>query len=105
MNMLAFDPIRAVHHNFLRVSPYFAIPPKLYKRSEAIVRQVRVREVRERRENKKPNRRRATSEFNKTNHKLEEEVLSRKLLQLSNMYNIDVCITVMVLKQEINKGL
>ena len=38
MNMLAFDPIRAMCHDFLRVSQYFAIPPKLYKRSEAVVR-------------------------------------------------------------------
>ena len=30
MNMLAFD--------FLRVSQYFTIPPKLYKRSEVVVR-------------------------------------------------------------------
>ena len=33
MNMLAFDPIRATSHDFL----IFAIPPKLYKRSEAVV--------------------------------------------------------------------
>ena len=31
--------------DFLRVSQYFTIPPKLYKRSEAIVRLVR-REIR-----------------------------------------------------------
>ena len=37
MNMLAFDPIREMSHDFLRVSQYFAIPPKLYKRTEAIV--------------------------------------------------------------------
>ena len=41
MNMLAFDPIRAMSHDFLRVSQYFAIPPKLYKRSEAVTRYVR----------------------------------------------------------------
>ena len=45
MNMLAFDPIRAMSGDFLRVSQYFAIPPKLYKRSEAVVRLVR-RELR-----------------------------------------------------------
>ena len=36
--MLAFNPIRAMSHDFLRVYQYFAIPPKLYKRSEAVVR-------------------------------------------------------------------
>ena len=35
MNMLA------VSYDFLRVSQYFAIPPKLYKRSEAVARLVR----------------------------------------------------------------
>ena len=39
--MLAFDPIRAVNHGFLRVSQYFVILPKLYKRSEAVARLVR----------------------------------------------------------------
>ena len=43
MNMLAFDPMRAMSHDFLRVLQYFAIPPKLYKKSEAVVRLVRVR--------------------------------------------------------------
>ena len=38
MNMLVFDPFRAMSHDFLRVSQYFVIPPKLYKRSEAVVR-------------------------------------------------------------------
>ena len=38
MNLLAFDPIRAMSCDFLRVSQYFAIPPKLYKRSEAVDR-------------------------------------------------------------------
>ena len=42
--MLAFDPIRATSHDFLRVSQYFAMPPILYKKSEAVVRLVR-REV------------------------------------------------------------
>ena len=41
MNMLVFDPIRAMSHDFLIVSQYFTIPPKLYKRSEAVVRLVR----------------------------------------------------------------
>ena len=36
--MLAYDPIRAMNHDFLRVSKYFTIPPKLYKRSEAVIR-------------------------------------------------------------------
>ena len=53
--MLAFDPIKAVSPDFLRVSQYFTIPPtKLYKRGEAVVRLCRrAREA---------NRRRATSE-------------------------------------------
>ena len=29
---------RAVRHDFLRLSQYFATPPKLYKRCEAVVR-------------------------------------------------------------------
>ena len=41
--MLAFDPIRAMSHDFLRVSQYFIIPPKLYKRSEGVVRLARGR--------------------------------------------------------------
>ena len=36
--MLAFDPIRVMHHDFLRDSHYFAIYPKLYKRSEPVDR-------------------------------------------------------------------
>ena len=59
MNMLAFDPIREMDHDFLRVSQYFAIPPKLYKRSEAVVRLVRRARVRRKAE---INRRRATTE-------------------------------------------
>ena len=38
MNMQAFDLIRAMSHDFLRVSQYFAISPKLYKRSKAVDR-------------------------------------------------------------------
>ena len=38
MNMLAFDPIRTMHHDFLTVSQYFTIPPKLYIRGEAVDR-------------------------------------------------------------------
>ena len=38
MNMLVFDPIRAMSCDFLRVSPYFAIPPQLCKRSKAVER-------------------------------------------------------------------
>ena len=41
MNVLAFDPIRAMSCDFLRVSQDFTIPPKLYKKSEAIVRLLR----------------------------------------------------------------
>ena len=41
MNMLVFDPIKAMSHDFMRVSQYFAITPKLYKKSEAGVRLVR----------------------------------------------------------------
>ena len=38
MNILAFNPIRAMSHDFLRDLQYFAIPPQLYKNSEAVVR-------------------------------------------------------------------
>ena len=38
MNMLVFDPIWAMSHDFLRVFQYFAIPSILYKRSEAVDR-------------------------------------------------------------------
>ena len=41
MNMLAFDPIRAMSLDFLRVSQYCAMSPKLYKKNEAIVRLAR----------------------------------------------------------------
>ena len=37
MNMLAFDPNRAMSHKVV-TSESFAIPPKLYERSEAVVR-------------------------------------------------------------------
>ena len=59
MKILSFDPIRAMSHDYLRVSQYFAIPPKLYKRSEAVVRLERRARVRRKAE---INRRRATSE-------------------------------------------
>ena len=36
--MLAFGPIRAMSHDFLRVSQYFPIPTKLYKKSEAVIK-------------------------------------------------------------------
>ena len=36
--MLEFDPIRAMSGDFLRVLQYFAIPPKLYKMSKAVVK-------------------------------------------------------------------
>ena len=48
--MPVFDPIRAMSYDFLRVSQYFAIPPKLYKRSEAVARLVRRRESRNKQE-------------------------------------------------------
>ena len=41
MNILAFDPNRVVSHDFLGVSQYFAIPSKLYKMNEAVVRLAR----------------------------------------------------------------
>ena len=49
MNMLAFDPIRTMGHDFLRVSQCFVILPKLYKRSEAVDRLGR-REAQDRQE-------------------------------------------------------
>ena len=42
--MLAFDPIRVMSHDFLTVLQYFAIPPELYKNSEAVDRLERKRE-------------------------------------------------------------
>ena len=60
MNMLAFDPIRAMSHDFLRVSQYFTVPPKLYKRNEAVVRLGR----------------RKSGELGKQTGELEEEELS-----------------------------
>ena len=38
MNMPTFDPIGAMNCDFLRDLQYFAIPPKLYKKSEAVVK-------------------------------------------------------------------
>ena len=38
MNMLAFDPIRAMGCDFLRVLHYFTIAAELYKKSEAVDR-------------------------------------------------------------------
>ena len=55
MNMLVFEPIRAMSHDFLSALQYIAIPPKLYKKSEAVVRLAREREG-------KRDRRRVTSE-------------------------------------------
>ena len=39
--MLAFDPIRAMSHDFLRASQYFTMPPKLYRKSGTVVRLAR----------------------------------------------------------------
>ena len=81
MNMLAFDPIRAMTHDFLRVLQYFIIPTKLYKKSEAVDRLSR----------------REAGEGQIKNKKLDKSqarrggTLKGKLLQLSNIYSIDVC--------------
>ena len=53
MNMLAFYQNRAMTSDFLRVSQYFTMPPKVYKKIEAVVRLGREVEK---------NKRRATSE-------------------------------------------
>ena len=45
--MLAFDAIRAMSHDFLRALPYITIPPKLYKKSEAVVKRESQRQKRE----------------------------------------------------------
>ena len=42
--MLEFDPIRAMSGDFLRVLQYFAISPKLYKMSKAVVEVRRARQ-------------------------------------------------------------
>ena len=68
--MLAFDPIRVMNHDFLRVSCYFAIYPKLYKRSEAVDRVGRRRAIH------RIARRRTTSEPDTL--KLEEKELLRE---------------------------
>ena len=79
--MLVFDPIRAMSHDVLR------IPPKLYEKSEAVVRLEESREL-----GMLQARRGGT--------------LTGKLLQLSNIYSIDVCYNiVMVLKLSIDKEL
>ena len=44
--MLVFDTIRAMSHDFLRVTQYFTITPKLYKRSDAVARLDRRRKSR-----------------------------------------------------------
>ena len=67
MNMLTFHPIKAMSRDFLKVSQYFTIPPKLYKRSEAVVRLGGAR-VKQEKSNIRIK--------NYTNHKLEEEELS-----------------------------
>ena len=58
--MLALDPIRAVSHDILRVLQCFAIPPKLYKRSDTVVR---LESDRRQGRAKKLNRRRITSKL------------------------------------------
>ena len=67
MNMLAFDPIRAMSHDFLRV---FIIPPAVYKKSEAVARLVRGEEI-----NKEKSTIRIKNQISK---KLEEEELSQE---------------------------
>ena len=49
-------------HDFLRISQYFGIPPKLYKKSEAVVRSVRGESERQQLREGSVNRRRATTE-------------------------------------------
>ena len=58
MNMLTFDPIRAMNHDILRALQYFTIPPKLYRKGEAVVGLARARETKGR----ELGRRKATSE-------------------------------------------
>ena len=79
---------------------YCAIPTKLYKKREAVVRletgdlgKQMGDELQQSKELDKLVARRGGT-------------LKRKILQLSNIYSIDgCCISVMVLEQEINKGL
>ena len=70
MNMLAFDPIRAMSCDFLRVSQYFTISPKLYKRGEAVDRLGRRAEVKQEKSNIRIR--------NQINNKQEKEELSRE---------------------------
>ena len=95
--MLVFDPIRAVSHDFPRD---FAIPPKVYKKSETVARLVRGEEL---------IKIGGEQHQNKEIDKLEARrggTLTGKQLQLSNIYSIDVSYDiVMVLKLHINKEL
>ena len=86
MNMLAFDPIRAMDHDLVGVSQYFTIPPKLYKRSEAVVRLVRreAGELGKQTEEQHQNKQLEKSQARR------EGTLIRKLLQLSSIYSFDV---------------
>ena len=97
--MVAFDPIRAINQDFLRFLQYFSIPPKLYKKSEPVVKLEREGRVRQEKTNIR----------NKELDKLEARrggTLTGKLLQLSNFYSIDICYNiVMILKLSINKEL
>ena len=89
MNVLAFDPIKAMICDFLRVLQYFTIPPKLYKKSEAVDRLGEKGEAgKEQHQNKELDKSQARR----------GGTLKGKLLQLSNIYS-------MVLKLSINKKL
>ena len=71
----------------------FAIPPKVYKKSETVVRLIRGEQHQNKELGKSEARRGGTSS-------------QGKQLQLSNIYSIDVCYgIVMVLKLSINKEL
>ena len=83
MNMLAFDPIRAVSCDFLRVLQYFTIPPELYKKREAVDRLEAGEGLHQ---NKEPD----------TSQARRGGTFKGKLLPLSNIYSIDVCYNIVI---------
>ena len=75
----------------MRVSQYLAIPPKLYKRSEAVVRSEVGELGKETGEEQHQNKQLDKSQARR------EGTLMRKLVQLSNIYSTDVCYIITML--------
>ena len=81
--MLAFDPIRAMGCDFLRVLEYFTIPSKLYKKTEAVDRFEAGEGQHQNKELDKSQARRGGT-------------LKGILLQLRNIRSIDVCYNIVI---------